>query len=183
MESTIRNFLSDEIEGQYVLLFMLELFPWKRDVISFSIVFKTCPVLFCMAKKVFKKYVNSNNIVLHGHMPREEMLSQMKDYDCGIHISRFDAYSLAVGEMIGCGLPVIVSDKTGNKDDVSKYGLGMVVGLSVEEVENAVKAVSTLQTYNSIVDNIDAFIRNYHMAYGTRMINKYKEIINGTGSI
>ena len=134
-------------------------------------------------EKVFKKYVNSNNIVLHGHMPREEMLSQMKDYDCGIHISRFDAYSLAVGEMIGCGLPVIVSDKTGNKDDVSKYGLGMVVGLSVEEVENAVKAVSTLQTYNSIVDNIDAFIRNYHMAYGTRMINKYKEIINGTGSI
>ena len=94
-------------------------------------------------------------------------------------MSRFDAYSLAVGEMIGCGLPVIVSDKTGNKDDINRYGLGLVAGLSVEEVKNAVMTISNLQTYNSIVDNIDAYIREYHMTYGARMINKYKEIING----
>lgn len=130
-------------------------------------------------ESVFQEYLKCNNIVLHGHIPREEMIFRMRSYDCGIHISRFDAYSLAVGEMIGCGLPVIVSSNTGNKDDVMKYGFGMVVGISVEEVKDAILTISNLDLYNSIVDNIDAYIRDYHMSYGTRMINKYREIING----
>ena len=56
-------------------------------------------------KYVFEKYKNSGNIYFHGHIPKANLQERIVQYDAGIHLSRFDAYSLSVGEMIGSGLP------------------------------------------------------------------------------
>ena len=101
----------------------------------------------------------------------------MSQYDVGIHLSRFDAYSLAVGEMIGVGLPVIVSDKTGNKDDVEKYSWGIVTSLNYDDIEKNIKQLSEINNYKKYVSSIYNYINNEYLNYGDRTVAFYKDII------
>ena len=128
-------------------------------------------------EKIFEKYRLFNNIIFHGQVPKQDLLDQMKNYDCGIHLSRFDAYSLAVGEMIGSGLPVIVSDKSGIGEDVRKRGFGYVVELDKGSIQEGIHLMRTQEHYNEFIDNIDNYIRTDHLPYGTRMVQQYTHMI------
>lgn len=126
---------------------------------------------------IFVSYRSYPNIHFHGFVPKTEIQEKIKGLDVGIHLSRFDAYSLAVGEVIGTGLPVIVSDHTGNKEDVSKYGLGLVTSLDERSINEAIEKICKSGYYNSCVDNIDSFIHNKVSSYGDNMIDFYTEQI------
>lgn len=129
-------------------------------------------------KFIFEPYKKCDNVFFHGSVPKAELQEHLKKYHVGIHLSRFDAYSLAVGEMIGCGLPVIVSDQTGNKDDVNNERLGIVTPLSADNISESIKSITTPKVYNTIQDNIEFFIRNNYKAYAEKIIGFYKHMLS-----
>lgn len=125
---------------------------------------------------VFNKYKNISNILFHGPVPKVELQERMKDYDVGIHLSRFDAYSLAVGEMIGAGLPVIVSTFTGNASEIENNNWGIVTPLDMNKIDSAIKTICTPEYYNQCADSIDVYIREKHKSYGEKMIDFYSRL-------
>jgi len=126
---------------------------------------------------IFDKYNNHDNIIFHGHVAKSQLQKALKHYDVGIHLSRFDAYSLAVGEIIGAGLPVIVSDKTGNADDVVRYGFGLVTKLDEKSVNEAIETICSISKYKQYQDNIEAYIQQGAKDYGQMMIEFYHDAI------
>ncbi|SEA55205.1 Glycosyltransferase involved in cell wall bisynthesis [Xylanibacter ruminicola] len=126
---------------------------------------------------IFDKYKGIPNIYFHGLVPKVELQNRLKLYDVGIHLSRFDAYSLAVGEMIGTGLPVIVSEAVGNKDDIKAENFGLVTSLEVKCIEDTIRQMCKLDLYNKFVDNIEDYIRYRHVSYGEKLINFYLNTI------
>lgn len=128
-------------------------------------------------KHLFQKYINLKNIIFHGHVPKVELQKELSQYDAGIHLSRFDAYSLAVGEMIGVGLPVIVSDKTGNKDDVEKFGWGVVTSLNSKDIERKIRQLTDINSYEKYIDSICNYVNNNHLNYGDKAVAFYKKIL------
>lgn len=124
---------------------------------------------------VFEKYKGKDNIIFHGHLSRQDLTKQISKYDVGIHMSRFDAYSLAVGEIIGSGKPVIVSEKTGILDDIRKYGFGLVSKLDSDSLSHAIDQMLKPEVYNGFVDSIDKYVQEGHPNYGEEMIKFYKE--------
>lgn len=126
---------------------------------------------------IFEKYKTRPNIIFHGHIAQKEIPNVAKKCDIGIHLSRFDAYSLAVGEIIGVGLPMIVSDKTGNADDIEKYKWGVVTELDEESIDIHIKELTTAPRYNEFVDSIDRYIKEMHPTYSEQIIELYNTII------
>lgn len=128
-------------------------------------------------KDYFEKYQDSSNISFKGSVPNSEVPLIASKCDIGIHLSRFDAYSLAVGELIGSGLPVIVSNKTGNCSDVIKYKWGNVTELDEVSVDNAVKKMTNADVYNSFLDSIDQYFKENHPTYSQKIVSLYKTIL------
>lgn len=126
---------------------------------------------------IFEKYSSKSNIIFHGTCPKSILQDELVQYDIGIHLSRFDAYSISVGEMIGCGLPVIVSEQTGIKDEVIKYGFGIVTPLSFLDISKQIKVVLSPEIYNQCIKNIDDYIKSNYKDFGHRMEMFYKSII------
>lgn len=127
-------------------------------------------------ESLFRKDIASN-IHFHGSIPKIDVQKEISGYDIGIHLSRFDAYSLGVGEMIGCGLPVIVSISTGNECDVRNYNFGKVADLSSESIDQCVKSLITPRIYNDTVDSIDRYLTSDMPNYGEKMVSVYNTLI------
>ena len=125
----------------------------------------------------FNKYKNTANITFMGTVPNTEVPKIAAKCDIGIHLSRFDAYSLAVGEVIGSGLPVIVSSETGICSDVEKYKWGCVTKLDEASIEKAIKKVTDIDNYNSFVDNIDKYFNEGHPTYSQQIVALYKSVL------
>lgn len=125
---------------------------------------------------IFNKYKKYSNILFHGTVPKVELPKYLKNCHVGIHLSRFDAYSLAVGEMLGVGLPVIVSSNTGIKDDILNEKLGLVTQLTMNSVEKAIQTITDIDTYNQFIDNIDNYIHTKNISYGKKMLDFYKTL-------
>ncbi|MCQ2139760.1 MAG: glycosyltransferase [Bacteroidales bacterium] len=127
-------------------------------------------------KDLFSKYSSFQNLVFHGPVSREELFSAFQHMDVGIHPSRFDAYSLAVGEEIGAGLPVIVSDKTGNAFDIRENGWGTVFELN--NLNSLDLAIDRVQEYYSDYQKaIDASVHASHLSYGEQIIQLYHKLV------
>lgn len=127
---------------------------------------------------IFEKYKNVSNIIFHGVYPKSILQQELLRYDAGIHLSRFDAYSLAVSEIIGSGLPVIVSDMTGIKDDVIKYGFGLVTSLDINEISGKIGLFVKPESYNRYTKNIDDYINSRNETFGEQTVSFYKTIID-----
>ena len=128
-------------------------------------------------KSIFKVYENLSNINYHGLVPKSELQAAFSGYDVGIHLSQYDAYSISVGELLGAGLPVIVSDKTGILYQVKEHKLGLVSSMDMESVCDRVSEITTPEVYNNILDNLDAFLNAPYVGYGDSIVAFYKEQI------
>lgn len=60
-------------------------------------------------------------------MHHEEIVQQYQDADLFIFPSLLDSWAMVVLESMACGTPVIITENTGAKDAVIKYGGGMLV--------------------------------------------------------
>ena len=128
-------------------------------------------------RKIFEPYFSYGNIYYHGTVSKEDLRKEIVKCDVGIHLSRFDAYSLAVGEIIGCGVPVIVSETTGIKDEVRNNGFGLVTNLDFYEIEKSIEKMSDLKFYSQCIDNIDKYIKSNPKSFGEKMVDEYKKIL------
>lgn len=128
---------------------------------------------------LFSKYQHLENVHLYGQVAKSDLPSMICKFDAGIHMSRFDAYSLGVGEMIGCGLPVIVSEKTGNSDDIRRFDLGLVSSLDIESLAGAIEQLTTQECYSRVIESIDNYIKSGVKDFGTMMVDFYQDVIDG----
>ena len=128
--------------------------------------------------KICQSYYKYANIHFHGHFPKSVLQEEISKYDVGIHLSRFDAYSLSVGEMVGVGLPVVVSDQTGIADDVIEYQWGLVTSLEYDDIDRTISKITNTEIYNLYIDNIDYYIRNKHKTYAQRMMDFYTMLLD-----
>lgn len=125
-------------------------------------------------KHIFNEYLNCKNIYFHGHIPKSKLQSEVSQYDVGIHLSRYDAYSLAVGEMMGTGLPVIVSDKTGIFFHILKIDSGVVTQLDDKIIEDKINEIRDPMNYNRFVDNLDKYLNSSPKFYEEEILEFYR---------
>lgn len=126
---------------------------------------------------LLRTYFNFENISYHGIVPNTELQEHICKYDVGIHLSLFDAYSLAVGEILGAGLPVIVSNKTGISDLIEKINSGIVTELDDESIKNSVEKIRDVDFYNRCIDNLDVYIQSNPVSYGDSVIQFYQSVL------
>lgn len=126
---------------------------------------------------LFDKYLGLKNIIFHGTIAKNLVQIEVAKFDIGIHLSRFDAYSLAVGELIGAGLPVIVSSDTGNCEDIMKYQWGVVTELDSNQLDNSIKHLCSIENYNKYADNIYNYIKSSPRSYGELVVDFYKQYL------
>ena len=126
-------------------------------------------------KHIFEEYTHIDNIYFHGHIAKSQLQAEVSQYDAGIHLSRYDAYSLAVGELMGAGLPVIVSDKTGIFFHVEKIGAGVVTPLDDEAIGKAMAEMQNPDRYNEMVDHLDDYLANNQKYYEDEIVEFYKQ--------
>lgn len=131
-------------------------------------------------RHIFEPYLLCENIHFHGHIPKAKLQEEVSQYDAGIHLSRYDAYSLAVGEMMGAGLPVIVSDKTGIGSLVLKINAGEVTPLDDELIGERIDSLRTPENYNFYLNNLDEFLRGGQMYYEDEIVSFYKQQLRAT---
>lgn len=124
---------------------------------------------------LFEEYIHCDNVHFHGHIPKAKLQEEVSQYDAGIHLSRYDAYSLAVGEMMGAGLPVVVSDKTGILSLVEKIGAGVVTPLDDEAIEKNITKLRSPDHYNRFVDNLEGYLKGDQRFYEEEIIEFYKQ--------
>ena len=129
-------------------------------------------------RHIFEEYTHCDNIHFHGHIPKSKLQEEVSQYDAGIHLSRYDAYSLAVGEMMGAGLPVIVSDKTGIFFHVEKIGAGVVTPLDDEAIEAKITELREPENYNRFLYNLDTYLKGEQKYYEEEIVEFYKNELN-----
>lgn len=126
---------------------------------------------------IFEKYRECSNIYFYGHVPKSKLQEEISQYDVGIHLSRYDAYSLAVGEIMGAGLPVIVSDKTGSFSIVEEKGAGCVASLNLDDIHRAISEIRKPYIYNKCVDKLDEYLLSNKDKYPENLIEFYKTLL------
>jgi glycosyltransferase involved in cell wall biosynthesis len=130
-------------------------------------------------KEIFDNYLKLDNVVFHGHCSKAYMQDLFSTtIDVGIHLSRYDAYSLAVGEEIGAGLPVVVSNYTGNKDDVVKYTWGLVANIdNIDDILAKIDQICDTAFYNKCQKNIDQSLNDLSYNYGKEIVEVYRGLL------
>ena len=129
-------------------------------------------------KIIFEKYKANPNIIFHGLVPKIELQNELAKYDVGIHLSRFDAYSLSVAEMQGVGLPVLVSDRTGNKDLIVEQDLGEVASLEITDIINKIQRITTPIRYNELLDNLNGYLNKENIEFEDLILDFYNKQIS-----
>ena len=128
-----------------------------------------------LEKSKFVPFESYNNIHFHGSFPKDELQKEISQYDAGIHLSRYDAWSIAVGEIIGSGLPVVVSDQTGISELVAKEDFGEVCSLDLNSINECILKLVSPSRYNHCIQNIDNYILSKPKSYGEKVVDFYKD--------
>lgn len=126
---------------------------------------------------VFGKYDKVQNIIFEGVIPKNKVQETVARFDIGIHMSRFDAYSLAVSEVVSAGLPVVVSTTTGISFDILTYRLGKSCTLDEASLEEAISNV--IDHYCDYINFIDEYMITSQYDYGKEIIKTYERILGG----
>lgn len=134
--------------------------------------------LLANQKEIFEPYWKFDNIHYHGAVSRDVLRKETPKFDAGILLSRFDAYAMAIGEIIGCGVPVIVSENTGIKDDVRTNGFGIVTELNMDSYCKAMNKMKNISVHRDFCTNIDTYITSNPVSFGEQVVNLYKSLID-----
>ena len=99
---------------------------------------------------VFSKYSNNSSIRFLGGLSNYEVKQSLSQYDLFILPSLSDSYSIATCEALSQGLPVIVTENCGIKNDI---------------IENKLGYVCPIADSDRIAETIQSFSKNFD--YGT----------------
>jgi len=131
-------------------------------------------------EKIFRSYSNVKGINFVGKKANIEIKNTLKKYSVLVLPSLSDAYSLAVIEGLQNALPVIVTDRTGNKDAIQKFKVGEVVPAG--DTDSLITAIEKMidRPYRSILSrNIGTFIKSdEENPYPAQVLKVYESLIS-----
>lgn len=130
-------------------------------------------------KSYFENLLLLDFVDFRGKLNYEDLHECMISCDVYVHPSLSDAYSLSVVEALVSCCPVLVSTRTGNKDDVIEFMVG-----DVFECFNSDDFLRNLNKFKNkfyrdqLIINIEKFIKfeQFNGGYKNRMINIYHEL-------
>lgn len=132
-------------------------------------------------EKVFQPFFSSKGIKFLGPKPNQEIKRNLRTYSVLVLPSLSDANSIAIIEGLQNALPVIVTDKTGNKDAVEKFNIGAVVPAGDSEaLRVAIEKFTDVHYRNSLSKNIlDYIIEDSKYPYPMKVLDIYRTILEG----
>jgi glycosyltransferase involved in cell wall biosynthesis len=99
---------------------------------------------------------NTSNIFYHGYLLQSDLRNELSKHDVLILPSLLEPWGLVVEEAIYYGLPVIVSDKVGCKDDlVASNNLGFIFKSgSLSDLIDCIDCICLLNEYKKLRNNV-----------------------------
>lgn len=130
-------------------------------------------------EKIFNKYRYLTRVKFLGPKPNNEIKDMLKNYSVLVLPSLTDAYSISVIEGLQQALPVIVSDQTGNKDDVKKFNTGEVVTTAnSDSLIKAIEKMTNAEYREHLSGNIQNFIKSdLENPYPEKVLRIYHQLI------
>jgi len=127
---------------------------------------------------IFKDLLKQAHVKHIGRLTNDQVKAKLMNYDLFVLPSLGDAYSLAVQEALECGIPVIVTENTGNKADVEKYNLGDVVKVKdVEDLQLRITKYMDLDYLNTKIESIQLFMKKNPIEfYPNQVIKVYNNL-------
>lgn len=97
-----------------------------------------------------RRAANDSRVLIHGALYGEEKVKVMQSLDCLILYSSYEPWGLVVNESLSAGIPCIVSDKVGARNDLilGNDPTGMVVDSN--DVDALTEAMRTMVTDESL---------------------------------
>ena len=97
------------------------------------------------------KALAKENIRFLGAIPNKELVEYYRDMDAFVLPSKSEAWGLVVEEALNNGLPVIVSDKVGCRDDFVTKETGIVFDhSSPDSLKEAVLKMTDINIFNTL---------------------------------
>ncbi|HET9746798.1 MAG TPA: glycosyltransferase [Chitinophagaceae bacterium] len=130
-------------------------------------------------EKIFNKYHTLSGVKFLGPKPNNEIRNMLKKYSVLVLPSLTDAYSISVIEGLQQALPVIVSDQTGNKDDVKKFNTGeVVIAADSDSLIKAIEKMTVAEYREHLSRNIQNFIKSdLGDPYPEKVLRIYHQLI------
>lgn len=98
----------------------------------------------CNDVKIMKQISLNEGIKYWGQLPQNNLFDVMRSSDCLLLPSRYDGFGMVVVEGLACGIPAIVSTRTGAKDIIQKAGdVGWVVEPNADALRDAMIVATT----------------------------------------
>jgi glycosyltransferase involved in cell wall biosynthesis len=132
-------------------------------------------------EKIFKQFQQVKGVHFLGHLSNAEVKRTLKKYSVLVLPSLSDANSIAVIEALQNALPVIITENTGNRDAVTKYGVGRVVAAgNTEAIIQAIEVFMDRNYRKSLSLNIRNYIvEDARYPYPQRVFDIYKQLLSG----
>lgn len=120
------------------------------------------------------------NVSFKGSVDKKKLMVELKSYDALILPSLSDAYSLSVMEAQSLGLPVIVSNNTGNAEFILNSEIGLVCeAMSASSLAENMEIMTSSRIRQKFIDNLHIESKKtLKNNYTLKMINLYQECIN-----
>lgn len=100
------------------------------------------------------KAIAKENIIFHGAVNNKDLFRYYQKYDAFVLVSKSEPWGLVIEEALMNGMPVLVSDKVGCREDIVSDKVGRVVDLEKDDFEERLKEVCDIQKYNDMRMNI-----------------------------
>jgi glycosyltransferase involved in cell wall biosynthesis len=130
-------------------------------------------------EQIFLKLIaNNKHINYLGPKRNSEVLSLLDQYDIFALPSLSDNYSLAVNEALSRGLPVLVTENCGNKDDIIKFNLGCVSKTAnLESLVLCINKITKNFDYQSFANGLNSFFAEENrLQYAKSVLEIYKKL-------
>lgn len=97
-----------------------------------------------------KARLNTENIIFHGAIPFNQLMSKLTEIDVFLHTSREESFGMALVEAMAMGIPVIAGMNSGGPEWILKDGGGLLVDInSVDDVKEGLVKLMSPQVYSN----------------------------------
>lgn len=86
-------------------------------------------------------YKKKDNVELLGYVSQDSLYDEMRSSGLYIHTARIDCNPVSALESMCAGLPTIVSNKTGTKDELEKIDDRLVTSTNITDIKNSIESL------------------------------------------
>lgn len=125
-------------------------------------------------------FLNNKNIILHGHIPQEEMFSFLSSSDIYIFPSYVEGAAQSLKEAMAAGLPVIATRQSGAPIKHKENGMLIKDNSFTELYDKIIDLSENLALRKKIGENAILTIREEHTweRYGETVKRTYEKMVN-----